>query len=553
MKRIINALLIMAVLVSASSCMQEIGPNNPTGNGDTDMVIHVRTPEGFGGPGARSAFSDADENTINDIYVLVFNSAGTLVDVKKGEVDVLTTPGSPNPPNYSGGGRFTVSLTASASTSDADKFRIVVLANAAEILDADLKNPHAAIPGGRGYANVISRIWEAVDGKMFQTSVPAEKRIPMWGETEPITINEAGRNQTIDLTRAVARVDVGVGRWTGTTWNGKHHTTGEDIPFELTSIHVARKNKGYALIPATANRGKHAVHNTFLATGPTVPTADKFDIDNDLKNFRFNVTGSTMREIYIPEANVRMGATSPGGNGHLDRMAIIVGGKYKGGVETFYRLDFARRVVNGNDFVLIDVLRNHLYRFDIASVTGPGYPDPETAYKNLSMNINVNVVEWEEEPSEIIVEGTHWIKLFNSRNENRDDRTAILYRYTEITDIIPFHTTIPMDRWALSLSHGGAFPDVNNKTVIENERFRVELLLNEGTQPNSDGVYTGYFKFTAKKALNEASSVSDNPSTLSILALDRVKFSFTILQRGSHPDDWLPGGSEEVVVGGPRP
>jgi hypothetical protein len=529
--------------------MQEIhGPDNPAKDGDTDMVIRVHAPESFGGSsGTKSAFSNADENTIENIHVLVFNSTNELVDIKEGAV--VTTPGTPTPPNYSGNSTFTVTLPASASASDAHKYRLVVLANAGDIIDTRLPKPYTGIPGGRNYANIISRVWDVVAGKMLQ----AEKRIPMWGETAHITISEANRNQTIDLTRAVARVDVGVGGWTGTTWNGKHHTTGEDIPFELTSIHVARKNKGYALIPATANRGTHPIHNTFLAINPTVPTVDKFDIDNDLKNFRFNVTGATMREIYIPEADVRMGATKPGENGHLDRMAIIVGGKYKGGVETFYRLDFARRLVNSNDVELIDVLRNHLYRFDIASVTGPGYPDPETAYKNLSMNINVNVVEWEEEPNEIIVEGPHWIKLFNSRNENRDDRTAILYRYTEITDIIPFHTTIPMDRWALSLSHGGAFPDANNKTVIENERFRVELLLNEGTQPNSDGVYTGYFKFTAKKALSEASSVSDNPSTLSILALDRVKFSFTILQRGSHPDDWLPGGSEEVVVGGPRP
>jgi hypothetical protein len=525
MKKIINTLLIMAVLVSVSSCMQEI-PNDPIG-GDADVVLHVQTSEGFGGSDTKSAFSLADENTIDHIHVLVFNSGNNLVDVKVG-AGLPTGPGVPVPPNFSGTGSFTVTLTASASTSDADKFRLVILANAAKIVE-DNVGIGKAIKGDPAYANVIARLSSAIDGKMF----PTEKRIPMWGETVHITISEANKNQTIDLVRAVARIDAGAGAWNGTSWAGLSN-------FELTSIHIAKANKGFTVIPGAANRGTHPVHGTFLATNPT-PNGDKFDIDNDLSKFKYDTpTGSTIREIYVPEANVKMGGVKPGDTGHLERMAVIIGGKYDGSAtSTYYRVDFAKRV-NG-EIELINVLRNHLYRFNIASVSGPGYPDPETAYRNMSMNINVNVVEWETESSEIFADGVFWIKLANSSNENRNDRTAILYREEGSTDIIRFETSDNISFADLVMSGTGwVFPDTDNKMVIENGQFRVAI------KSDNNG---RYFEFTA---LNDFSATAtNNPSKITVtIPKSRITFDISILQVDADPIDWIGGPSIDVEVGG---
>ena len=73
-------------------------------------------------------------------------------------------------------------------------------------------------------------------------------------------------------------------------------------------------------------------------------------------------------------------------------MALVVGGTYQGTTQ-YYRIDF----IDTESGELINVLRNHLYQFSIADVVGPGQPDPQAAYENHSMNIEVNVVGWETE------------------------------------------------------------------------------------------------------------------------------------------------------------
>jgi hypothetical protein len=531
MKRIINTLLIMAVLVSVSSCTQEI-PNNPIENGEADIVLHVRTPESFGGSETRSTLSLADENTIEYIHVLVFNSANNLVDIKEG-TGLPDTPGAPTAPNYSGSAAFTATLTASASPSDADKFRLVVLANAKEIVE-DNVGIGKVILGDPAYTKVIERLVGAIeDCETLQKA----KLLPMWGETAHITVNEANKNQTVDLTRAVARIDVGVGAWdaASSSWKGLPN-------FELTSVFIAMVNKSYVVIPGATNRGIHPVRNTFLATNPTL-TGGKFDID-DLKEFEYDATTSPIiRRIYVPEADIKMGGTKPGDTGHLERMAVIIGGKYNGDTNsTYYRVDFAKRV--NNELELMNVLRNHLYRFDITSVAGPGHPKPEIAYRNMSMNINVNIVEWEVETDEIIIDGKYHIALKHSRNENRDDRTAILYREAGSTDVIEFtlSNNLNIDDLQMLDTGGWEIPtelEYADRIVVKNDRFMVEI--------KEDSNKRLYFEFTALEDFDTAAG----SSTLTvIIPKSRINFEITIRQINADPNDWIGGPGVDVEVGG---
>ncbi len=178
------------------------------------------------------------------------------------------------------------------------------------------------------------------------------------------------------------------GTFTATEWDG---TSGsEDIPFRLSSVHVFRVNNSYGLIPDA----------TVLAAGnPTLPTGTaKHDYDTPQKvdMFSFTVSNSlyTTQDIYVPENDVKMGGTLRDAN-HTNRMAIVVGGSYDANGDgdfdeavSYYRLDFAK---NG---ALMNVLRNHLYQFNIPSVSGKGYDDPVVAYEATGISMEYNVFDW---------------------------------------------------------------------------------------------------------------------------------------------------------------
>lgn len=426
MKKIFNAVCMAAILVFASSCIKDRQSDEGiTGKpGDAEVILRLKTPGGFSAPGSR-ALTNEDENTINDIYVLVFDKTNTLVAIKQGE-EVAYTVGSGDP-LYSGTGSFSVTLEASKTT--VDTYNLVVLANAETILSNTIGQNVSAI-GDKGYSAVTSRIRASITGAMYASG----GTIPMWGESGQTVIEPGGNNRTLTLTRSVARIDAGVGRaaknsdtdaW---SWDGRD-AGGNTIPFTLTEVYIIRPNDRYAVIPDAA-----------LAAGsPTVPAGTAaFTVAASESAFAFAATvsaagGFTSRDIYVPEADILMGVSGkPGDANHENRMAVIVGGSYNGGGTTYYRLDFAK------DGDLMNVLRNHLYQFNISGVSGAGYPDVETAYKSLAMNMTVDILEWNEsEIGEIVFDGQYMLAV--NQGEfffDRDPRAGdcgdnTLYVYTD--------------------------------------------------------------------------------------------------------------------------
>ena len=399
MKRITNTLIAAAVMLLAFSCVKETVVDD-SGRGSKDqaeVVLRLKTPQGFTRQNSRS-LTFAEENTINDVYVLAFNNSGQLTTIKKGE-SVSSTPGSTNP-NYSGEGSFTVTLAPSNTT--ADTYNLVALANAEGILTATIGLDVSAI-SDKSYAGVMAAIRASITGKMY----PSGGVIPMWGESGQIVVSAGANNQTLNLTRSVARIDVGVGTATKNpatdawTWDGEDASS-VAIPFELMHVYVVRPLDAYTAAP-----------NTSLAAGePTVPAgAAAFTVAQSKANFEYDATassfgGHTSRDIYIPEADILMGSGTPGDTNHENRMAIVVGGSYNGNGESFYRLDF--KVGTS----LVNVLRNHLYQFNISKVSGNGYPDVETAYKSLAINMTVNVKEWDEtDMGEIKFDGQNFLAV----------------------------------------------------------------------------------------------------------------------------------------------
>ena len=518
MKKLTYLLVTLIVMLEVGSCAKEtrIGGSEPD---DAKVYLRLTAPAGFNPPSSRSLTFN-EENTIDDIYVLVFNSAGVLSTIKQGAVE-SSTPGS-EIDGYSGHGEFSVTLEASRNSMDT--YKLVILANAAALLGESIGTDDTSASIGDSYADVAADIYGTITGKMYAAA--ADDVIPMWGEIDNLVVQPGNSNQNVDMTRAVARIDLGVGvitmnndEW---TWNGKD-TAGKNIPFVLEHVYVMRPGNTYSVIPDPA-----------AADGaPSIPATNApFTVAASKAAFEYaataNATGGYIsKEIYVPEANVLVAAgAKPGDANHVNRMALVVGGKYNGSTtETFYRLDFA---VDGD---LINVLRNHLYLFSISSVSGPGFPDVETAYSSQSMNIKMNIYDWQSvDMKEIFLDGTNYVQLGRSANYEGKDRKALVYRNIGSEDVIEMETNIPLAQFKLTLSNGGALLDPEDPFVIANDRFKVELVDN-GTKT--------LFRFTALEAY--VAGAANNPSVLTV-ANGRIKFDITIEQAADNPRDWNNGG-----------
>ncbi len=392
MKKVTKALTIVAMAAALAGCV--VG-ERPAGDGkpgpdDVDILLTLRTPGGFSDPTAATrALTYAEENTIRSIHVLVFDPDDELTAVRKAEITEHNSMTQPDG-GVSGRGEFKVTLSPS------DEARLVVLANL-DTVEGLADRVYDFEPGEISLAEAMAALTVEIEGTMYAHG----GAIVMWGETELVEISQNTSLAPVPLTRAVARVDVGVGRpsvgegdtW---SWNGR---TGPDgnypmIPFELTEVYVYTPLEAYSIVP----------DRTKLAAGsPTIPPdggtlGDPFVYSAE--------AGFSTRDIYLPEAAITALPGGPGDENYTRRMALVVGGYYNGNrtAKEFYRIDFAR------DGDLIDVLRNHLYQFNISGVAGHGYGDPRTAYESMSMNMTVEVIDWNEtEMTDIVWEGQQYL------------------------------------------------------------------------------------------------------------------------------------------------
>lgn len=427
MKKIIHAFFLVTVSLLPYSCTleQELDPNHTvTTAKKAEVILRLKTPSDYT-PASRS-LTYGDENAISDVYVLVFDKTSTLVRIEEGK-NVSSSAGNSNP-SYSGQGAFTVTLNASNGSTDT--YKLVVLANAKTIITNTIGFDVSAV-SDKSYSAVRNAINEKINGSMYKSG----GTIPMWGESGQLVVSSGSSNQSLQLTRSIARIDVGVGKATkdnGTdiwSWDGKD-ATNVSIPFKLGHVYVIKPNNSYAVIP---DAGK--------ASGmPTVPSGTTaFSLSDSENKFAFTATASstggyTSRDIYIPEADIKMSTSAkPGDSNHTNRMAIVVGGYYNGNmIETFYRIDFAR------DGDLVNVLRNHLYQFNISKVSGDGYPDVETAYNSSSMNMAVDINEWDEtDMGNVVFDGQYILSVsqdeyyFPCEAKSAEDKDNVLYVKTD--------------------------------------------------------------------------------------------------------------------------
>ncbi|EXY16978.1 DUF1566 domain-containing protein [Bacteroides fragilis] len=349
------AMIIPAVLVllSLSSCQQEEPYSNRTPPGSTLVNLSVSASNSD-----VTLVSDDPASAIKSLCILQFNANGNDFGTLR-HVGIGTE-------NVAGGGKYSATLLQSVDTND--KYKFVVLAN--------FPNGYGVFQGmtGKSYAAVQQAcLSEEVSGNLgFDTN----NCFPMFGipkDGTPEVIDETLDLGSVSLVRAVARVDIGIGKKDANTntWSKN------GVKFNMTQIQIWKSGKQYAYMPLEGSFSSAGGALTITAPSPVGAVATKA-YDNTY------ITSGTYcaEKIYLPEADLQWGSVYD--TKHTSRLAIIVGGKYNGSQkETFYRVD----LTNDQTSETMNILRNHIYQLTIKSVMDDGYDTAELAYQSIPKNI----------------------------------------------------------------------------------------------------------------------------------------------------------------------
>lgn len=382
---------LLPILVLAS-CVKEHDITTPGGKEETSVRFVVQLP-GSSTPSASSrAISETDENTVDEIDVLVFmKNGGRYVHTRQGK-DITTDNGNSRIKT------FTVELKQG-------EYDLVVLANSRTILSS-------ASLDGKSKSEVLTALATSLPsgGKWPAASSATFKPFPMWGDIGTATINENTDftgNDRVRLTRMVARVDVTI-------------TDLAAGNFKLTSVDVYNYNTHGSLVPKTADWDA-SNPDAPKATAPNVPSASTLTVGPlEYNNTEIDVTNNKcFREIYLFEAENHTDAAHAAQKGLTDRTCLVIGGVWDAngdgdftndGDPTYYRVDFSKG--NGVNQQYIDIIRNHWYQFKITKVSGKGHEDSETAYLSEPFNIEAEVLEWNDGSSgEYHFDGRNYLSI----------------------------------------------------------------------------------------------------------------------------------------------
>lgn len=437
MKAIPTIIYAAAVGMLLISCSHADDPAQiPDGwhAGETvEVQVTVRTA---GTPASRS-MSDADENVVDDVTVLLFTPSAS--DASQPGT-LYTSVGATNIEGGAASELRTFDARFGVDGTTPRELIAVVLANVATAVLADGSRVADVCAAAKG------KTYAEVSALLAATASPSPSRLAMWGVCTP-KIDTSLRANAIGATllRSLARIDVDASAVAPSL-------------FSLEEVRIAKVPSLVALMPSAALLGVSPVDGGVAVTAPSVPAAasvsdEPWTSPADTR-WHFVCAGAgniSAQEVYIPECDVLMGGDGdPADTNRLHRATIIVGGRYKSGAATtYYRVDFSR---GGR---LFDVLRNHRFRVVITGVNGPGEDTPQKAYETISAGISAEIIEWTNIDTEIVFDGAHWLSVATKEVElggsagneyalhvaSDIDASDWLMRWEDDTDAVPDFST----------------------------------------------------------------------------------------------------------------
>ena len=366
------------LLLTQTSCIFD--NDIPCGSEDPDLlVINLNLTVPSSSTGTRSA-GDAlvpgskDENYINidgDYQVLLFDKDGNLVENKLSEFKCKEN-------GVNGGGMTSYTLTTRLSLSGNEdkvrlsKFKVMVLANWESFENSNTKTGFKYPPfAGYSVSGTTNNIYK--DGENFNftlkdqgdTWVPSienKQAIPMFGITEEVDLQFAidmskygdGPSFNVPMLRSLAKIEIVDMVPDGKKANiekcvlTKYNTSGRFIP-DITGDNAKWNNDDFQILQPSLPEGVASSTNLqFVQTTKTVRT-EGATADEDKACF----------VVYIPEMEIDK-TDSPiiqvqlGGSDHDYPIYLQ---KYENG-----------KPKDGDENKYDNLLRNHIYRFNITNV-----------------------------------------------------------------------------------------------------------------------------------------------------------------------------------------
>ncbi|MBQ3148180.1 MAG: membrane lipoprotein lipid attachment site-containing protein [Alistipes sp.] len=356
MKKIFFAIVSIFAL---SACIKEELPIVQQQNGEGDMVtltFDVKVPE------AGSAITRSmSQPKIERLDVLVFDHEGYFVGKAVATPNEDVTPKNPEEQQA-----FSVSLISTSNPRS-----IHFIANCPEAGNINFGHEDAFISNLMVDGDVDA-YWQCMK---FTNGIAEQANVDT---TEDATI--FSNKTVVPLVRNFARVSV-----TSTAAN-----------FVLTGFAVMNTRTGGTVAAYAQNKGEFVEYTKPSTTDNTSFVAKTYqelvsevgytgfeagDLNDDVNNAAWVSPYGTdengaqvINYLYVRETAA------------ASRPCIIVKGKYNGGDETYYKLDFMlSKAANGTPMEA-PVLRNFSYEFKITLVTKSGYTSAQAAYEGKSDN-----------------------------------------------------------------------------------------------------------------------------------------------------------------------
>lgn len=504
----LNTLLLALISMPISSCVKDSNNIDNSTLQDKSIRLNLRVPSTS--PNTYSVVGSDSENDINNVHVLFFfddpedaTSENVLYAVSKGK-DIKNPTGTSK--------SFDVDLPIDPTYVD-KLFLCHIISNAG----STIANNFALTNKGKTQSEIQNLL-----NKTITSSNIATGGIVMWGESS-ITPSSTILKMDVTLIRSIARVDIGIGSYNSVTSSWDKGS----IPFTLTNAYIFKPQNAVSYMPKIGSFDSATdlvTSHSAIGSQHTTP-------------FSYTTTASDhfiKGKIYIPEANVRLSETGASGDSnHSKRCAVVVGGKYSTDTEdSFYRIDFNN---NETPRKMIDILRNHLYRVNITSVLGRGYPTKESAYEAEVSNIEVVIEDWNDINQDIIFDGVNFVHV--------ERRWAILPGILNVSSSIKLKSSINFDEWKMGFKPASGNPVFITDATISNDDFT--FTRSPKATANADGSYSGEFTISAKKILNKGEA--DRKATV-VVQVDKLIFEISITQKPISQEDWELGGDFDIVM-----
>lgn len=310
------------------------------------------------------ALDENDENEVRSIDILAFKVNGndeTFAYRAQAEQGSIVDDGVNNKK------KFVVTLFKDGTQT----YRFVALANAKDQLDNTFAG---GITVGASKDAIMQQLQlTGINKWNVNNETAGYLPIPMWGETpNSIIIQDNTTITDLKLLRMVAKINV------------KIDPSISENSFALSSVSLYNYYSSGRVVP---DAGNLVPGSSSSVEKPTVTgTTTKGPIDYEGSGIVIN--NSIINNIYTFESLVPKTASEV----NLSKVTtLVLGGKYNGSTEvSYYRVDIA----NGKTY--LDILRNHLYTINITKVKSAGYGTKEDAFNSRPINIEAEVVVWDE-------------------------------------------------------------------------------------------------------------------------------------------------------------